>query len=104
MNKVSKVSIQYSTVVTLVALFGVLCKLGLVMGLPFAAQVEPIVGFALCLAVVYTVILQIRMDVSFPLVKWSEADDFKSKFLCIASRVLVILYVVCVFLPYDKPV
>ena len=102
MNKVSKVSIQYSTVVTLVALFGVLCKLGLVMGIPVATTMEPIVGFALCLAVVYTVILQIRMDVSFPLVKWSEADDFKSKFLCLASRIMVILYVVCVFLPYDR--
>ena len=104
MNKVSKVSIQYSTVVTLVALFGVLCKLGLVAGLPVARTMEPIVGFALCLAVVYTVILQIRMDVSFPLVKWSEADDFKSKFLCLGSRIMVILYIVCVFIPYDRAV
>ena len=102
MNKDSKVAIQYSTVVTLVALFGVLCKLGLVMGIPVATTMEPIVGFALCLAVAYTVILQIKMDVSFPLVKWSEADDFKSKFLCLASRIMVILYVVCVFLPYDR--
>ena len=102
MNKVSKVSIQYSTVVTLVALFGVLCRLGLSMGLAVATTLEPIVGFALCLAIAYTVILQIRLDVSFPLVKWSEADDFKTKFLCIASRVMIILYVVCLFIPYQR--
>lgn len=101
-NKIPRTAELFSTVVTIVCLAGVFGKAALVFDFPGAQSIQPIVGIALCLAVVYAVVLQIKMDVFFPLVKWSDANDFKSKFLCLSSRIMIVLYVISVFIPYDR--